>query len=496
MPSISETAATNTISPAAGVLVPALDTNGTDEPAVVDLGDLATASALTSGLAGKASSSHTHAASDIASGTVATARLGSGTADNTKFLRGDQTWQVPSGGSTPSHSYFTQLAALLEPDAIEPIQKGAFSDTISGSATKWLLLGRNTQLDATGQLETHDARSPIPLRGVTLAGVDSAGCAILLDPTLPTYTDAWTTYYDRLNTIATTAPKVVSLSTAGAVPFLPGAYGAIITGVSGIDTPHVTIRVGGTYYLHLAANESDSAAQRVGFGMTLAAHKAMAGEFCVTAGTGKASLTYILVPSSWSKVTDATTYLFRDDFMGASLNTGSTWTRAVSTAGNVEINTTYQWLKLVGNTTWGTNGIYAQTGHARSNQRTLTVDVYNVTSSNFLAGWSDGAGHSYTNFAHGIQFNGTGMTAWENSNNRGTVGSGLTANTVYRLRIRALSGGGATYSIQGGSQYEAIGSASWTDITPGTSSSATSTLYPALNAYNTAAAYAGDMRVT
>lgn len=42
---------------------------------------------------------HTHAAADVTSGTVATARLGSGTANDSSFLRGDQTWAAPTAAA-------------------------------------------------------------------------------------------------------------------------------------------------------------------------------------------------------------------------------------------------------------------------------------------------------------------------------------------------------------------------------------------------------------
>ena len=54
--------------------------------------------ALSAADVGAAAASHTHAAGDVTSGTIGTARLGSGSASSATFLRGDQTWAVPAGG--------------------------------------------------------------------------------------------------------------------------------------------------------------------------------------------------------------------------------------------------------------------------------------------------------------------------------------------------------------------------------------------------------------
>ncbi len=72
------------------------DADAAAQRTTLGLGTMATESA-----ANYALESHVHDAADITTGTMATARLGSGTASATTFLRGDQTWATPAGGSSP-----------------------------------------------------------------------------------------------------------------------------------------------------------------------------------------------------------------------------------------------------------------------------------------------------------------------------------------------------------------------------------------------------------
>ena len=99
---------------------------------------------------GVAAASHTHDAAAIITGTIATARLGSGTANNTTFLRGDQTWATVSGGvagfigsqntaapnATVNASRLLVDAASANADAvIQPKGTGAFLAQLPDSTT-------------------------------------------------------------------------------------------------------------------------------------------------------------------------------------------------------------------------------------------------------------------------------------------------------------------------------------------------------------------------
>lgn len=424
-------------------------------------------------------------------------------ADGSLYGRRNNAWSaVPVA---PGANYAKYLCALMEPDAIEPMQKDTFTYTL-GAATKYVIASWATRIGATGRSEVRDPSRPMAIRNITYTGLQAGACAIIIDPALATYADPWTTYYQRKLAIDQSDVKTVSVVGGSQhQPFLPGAYGAIITQVTCFDDAWIIWRIGGTWGPNLSNEISDSTTQRVGSGLCLPISKQIAGEIesssASTSGLG--SVSYVLLPATWSVIADplAGSYLFRDDFMGASIDTATKWNRVQSTTGNVEINTNYQWCALTGNSTWGANGLLGKTGYARSAGRVFMVDFFagrnGYTSGLGIVGWSDGLGQTQANFAHGVNFAGNTsaglINIYENGTNRGTVGSGWTNGSIYRIRI-TLTSGGAVYEIQGGKEYPALGGSTWTTITPGTTSSATATLYPAASAW-AQTSYISDVRV-
>lgn len=76
-------------------------------------------------LDGKANTSHAHAAADITSGTIATARLGSGTANSSSFLRGDQTWAAPPAGAKAWVAFTGSTGVILASSGVSSVARSA-----------------------------------------------------------------------------------------------------------------------------------------------------------------------------------------------------------------------------------------------------------------------------------------------------------------------------------------------------------------------------------
>ena len=90
-------------------------------------------------------------ASNLSSGTVATARLGTGTANNTTFLRGDNTWATVSGGSSITVADDTTTNAVRY-IVFEDITSGT-STTIGVASTKLTFNPSTGTLSVDGAVE-------------------------------------------------------------------------------------------------------------------------------------------------------------------------------------------------------------------------------------------------------------------------------------------------------------------------------------------------------
>ena len=91
-------------------------------------------------IGGDQSSHHTHPASDIVSGTMATARLGSGSASTTTFLRGDSTWATPADLDQQTLSISGQTLSISNGNSVtlpdEDTTYSVFTTTTDGLVPK------------------------------------------------------------------------------------------------------------------------------------------------------------------------------------------------------------------------------------------------------------------------------------------------------------------------------------------------------------------------
>lgn len=398
---------------------------------------------------------------------------------------------------------YDKLCSLLEPSQLQPIKRGIFSHVVPADQTQYLLASWGTHLGC-GRLELRQPTKPLPIRGVTLSGFHPASSAILLTPREYAGIDTEDLYDARRDAIHEMQTRYIGFDAPNQYkPFLTGAYGAIMLRMYTHDYCWLAAIHNGTWFsFSNELGDSEEDWQRLDIDLMLPLDKRTVSQATTASARKKpyvfdtgngGGIVFVLLPSNW--VEDNTAYNFRDDFMGASLDT-SKWTKT----GDVEIDPNYQWLRMRGAGAWGSCGLRSVQGFGRD--KSMIVDVYPTNQSPFeqattytLVGWSKGSSINYTDFEHALIFGAPGkLYVYESGVSRGEVGSGFTSGGIYRVKI-SLSPSGAEYFVQGGAQYPDLGSDQWTNITPTVSAGASSQLYLGASQFSAIDCYLSDFRV-
>ena len=185
------------------------------------------------GITDAASSVHVHAASDITSGTVDPARLGSGSSITTKFLRGDSTWQTISGGGDALVASNLDQFADVTQTAGQTLSITS-STTLSGGTHS----GTNTGDDATNSQYSGLVSNATHTGDVTGATALTIKTDVALAGNPTTTTQATTDNSTRIATTAFVKTAIpgsivihIDTTTTGAKKlFLPVDYACTITG--------------------------------------------------------------------------------------------------------------------------------------------------------------------------------------------------------------------------------------------------------------------------
>jgi hypothetical protein len=127
---------------------------------------------------------HTHAAADIASGTMATARLGSGTPSSTTFLRGDQAWAAVPDASTSAKG-LVQLASDGQDASNVAVQGNDLRLPAAVKITSDQAFSSSTPANVTGLSFSVVAGRSYYYRFVLLVRSDTATVGVRLTLTIP-----------------------------------------------------------------------------------------------------------------------------------------------------------------------------------------------------------------------------------------------------------------------------------------------------------------------